>query len=133
MKRTTPSLLMAEIWLTRMCGGGGLHCGRLTLAGVAAAGLVIRVHADLVGPKDLGILPLGLCFDGRVGFLQPLLDLVGILLARMPPGLLGGVAPAAQVRADGPFRQFDAELLANQVPDGAAAPQGRRDAQLLGA
>jgi hypothetical protein len=49
----------------------------------------------------------------------------------MPPGLLGSVTPAAQVLPDGSFRQVDAELLADQVTNGAAGPQGMRNAQLL--
>jgi hypothetical protein len=58
----------------------------LPLAGVAATGVVIGVHADLVGPKDLGILPFRLFFDGWVGLLSPLKvrPVVPILWGVMP-------------------------------------------------
>src|SRR5438270_13714412 len=72
---------------------GHVHRGPLAFAGVAAAGVVIRFHTDLVGPQDFGILAGCLCLDGRVGLFQPLVDLVGVLLARMPLGLLGRVPP----------------------------------------
>src|SRR5262249_37737506 len=86
----------------------------------------------LVGPPDAGPLALGLRLDGRVRLQQPLLDLVGVLPPRVPAGLLGGVAPAAQVQADGALGQVDAAVPADQVAHGAARPQGVRDAHLLG-
>ena len=67
---------------------GHLHRRPLPFAGVAVAGVVVRRHADLVGPQNLGPLALRLGFDGGVGLQQPLLDLVGVLLPRMPAGFL---------------------------------------------
>ena len=45
---------------------------------------------------------------------------------------MGGVAPAPKVGADGAVGDLDAEALADQVADGAARPQGVRQAQVFG-
>ena len=58
--------------------------------------------------------------------------LLGILVAGVAAGTLGREAPAPQVQADRPHGQGDPALLADQVADGAAAPQRGGDAPLLG-
>src|SRR5947209_4703546 len=102
-----------------------------SLTGVTATGVVIRSHTDLVGPKDLRLFPGRLFLDSWVRLFQPLLDLVGLLLTRMPRWLLGSVTPASQVLPDRSFRHLDVELLADQVAHRATSPQCLSNAQLL--
>src|ERR1700730_16192160 len=66
-----------------------------------------------------------------VRLFQPLLDLVGFLLTRMPRWLLGSVTPASQVLPDRSFRHLDVELLADQVAHSATSPQRLSNAQLF--
>ena len=105
---------------------------RFPLRRIAPRRLLVRRHADLVAPVDFGPFPLGPRLDGRVGLLQPLPHFLGVLIAGVAARPLGREAPALQIAADGPHRQIEVELLADQVADGAAGPQRRRDAQLLG-
>src|SRR5262249_42461407 len=79
-----------------------------------------------------GALLLGAGLDGRVGLLQPHSHLLGVLVPGVPARPLGGEVPAPEVVAHRPVRQVDVALLADEVPDGAATPQRRRDAQFLG-
>ena len=108
-----------------------LHRGALAHTGIAVTGVVICLHADLVGPEDLGVLPRRLLFNGGIGLLQPLLDFIRVLMMRMPHRFLGGITPATQVLPDGALRQVDADFPVDQLANGATGPQGVRDLQLL--
>src|SRR5262249_6387456 len=68
-----------------------------------------------------------------VRLLQPLGDLVGVLVLGVAARRLGRVAPPLEVLADGPHRHLDPELLTDQVAHRLAAPHRGGDAQLLGA
>ncbi len=81
---------------------------------------------------DFRPFSVGPRLDGRIGFLQPLPDLFGVLITGVTARPLGREAPALQIPADGPLRQIEIEFLADQVADGTAGPQRRRDAQFFG-
>jgi len=102
------------------------------LRGIAPRRLLVRRHADLVTPVDFGAFLLGPGLDGGVRFPQPLPHLVGVLIPSMAARPLEGEAPPPQIPADGPLRQIEVEFLADQLADGTAGPQRRRDAQSLG-
>ena len=57
----------------------------------------------------------------------------GFLPAGVSSRLLDGVARGVQVLAHGADGQADAALLSDQIAHGAAAPEGRGDAQFVGA
>src|SRR5207237_9522013 len=105
---------------------------RLTPRRVTPRRLVVRRHADLVGPEDLGPFLFGTRLNGRVGLLQPLPHLVGVLVTAAAARPLGGEAPAAQVQAHGPYAHAHATPLADQLGDGAARPQRGGDAEVFG-
>lgn len=81
---------------------------------------------------DFGPFPLGAGGNRRVRFLQPQPHFLGVLIARVAAWPLGREAPARQIAADGALRQFQVVFLADQVADGTAGPQRRRDAEVLG-
>src|SRR5271166_1109020 len=128
MKWTDPSLLIVEIRFMRMWGSG-----TSTLAGVTPSRLLVGRRAGLVAPVDLRILTGGPRFDRRIGDLQPMADLLGVLILGMTARHLGSVAPPLEVLADGPHRHVDPVLLADQLGDGPAGPQRGGDPHLLGA
>src|SRR4051794_22307805 len=109
----------------------GQH-GSLARSRIASPGGAGAAHAHLVAPMDLAPFFLGPFGDLRIGLLQPLFDLLGVLLARLAKRLLGRVAPATQVLPHGADRQGLAGPLVDQVADGPARPQGTGDARLLG-
>ena len=123
---------MAEIWFGADVRPRHVHGRRLPLRRVAAGRVPIRRRADLVGPVDGGPFALGPTLDGRVDLLQPVPHLLGVLVAGVAARPLGREAPATQVEADRPHRQFHGALPADQVGDGAATPQRGGDAQFLG-
>ncbi len=92
-------------------------------ARIASRRLLVRGHADLVTPMDFRPFSVGPRLDGRIGFLQPLPDLFGVLITGVTARPLGREALPLQIPADGPLRQIEIEFLADQVADGAAVPQ----------
>src|SRR5262249_45292797 len=70
--------------------------------------------------------------DGRVGLAEPGPDFGGVLVPGLAAGPLGGVAPAAAVRADGPHRPGAGTCAADQSAHGTTRPERRGDTQLFG-
>ena len=114
-------------------GIGHLDPRRPPLAGVTPSRLLVGRRAGLVAPVDLRILTGGPPLDRRIGDLQPMADLLGVLILGMTARHLGSVAPPLEVLADGPHRHVDPVLLADQLGDGPAGPQRGGDPHLLGA
>src|SRR3954452_4603569 len=56
---------------------------RLPLSGVAPSRLLVGRRASLVAPVDLRTLTGSPLFDRRIGLLQPLADLLGVLILGM--------------------------------------------------
>src|SRR5208337_1929273 len=106
---------------------------RLPLSGVAPSRLLVGRRAGLVAPVDLRTLAGCPPLDRRIGLLQPLADLLGVLILGMTTRHLDRVAPPPEVLADGPHWHVDPKLFADQVGDGPAGPQRRGDPYLLGA
>lgn len=95
--------------------GWHLHHGRPSFASVSTTGMVIHVHTQLVGPKNLRVFLGRALFNGRISHFEPLFDFVRALFPRMPRRFLGSVAPAPQTLPDRSFCQFDIELIANRM------------------
>src|SRR3954470_14432751 len=95
-------------------------------------GAVIAAQAGLVGPQDLGALPVGALDDLRVALLKPRPDgLVGLLVGAAHR-LLRAQAPGAQVAPDRVRADLDAEALADQVAHQRPRPQKPGQLELIG-
>jgi hypothetical protein len=94
--------------------------------------LLVSRGAGLIAPVDLRAFGGGPPLDYRVGLLQPLADLLGILVLGMAARHLSRIAPPLEVLADGPHGHVDPALLADQIAHSLAGPQGGRDVQVLG-
>src|SRR4051812_1938182 len=97
-----------------------------------APGAVIAAQAGLVGPQDLGALPVGALDDLRVALLKPRPDgLVGLLVGAAHR-LLRAQAPGAQVAPDRVLADLDAQLAADQVAHQRPRPQKPGQLELIG-
>src|SRR5436190_612644 len=90
-------------------------------------------HRGLIAPENVCPFYPGFPGQFRVGLVEPLVHFFGVLVSGVASGLLGGVAPAFEILAYRPNRHRDAVLVADQVLNGPAGPQGTGNAQPLGA
>jgi hypothetical protein len=94
--------------------------------------MLVRRHADLVAPVDLGSLLASSFFDGRISLLQPATYFFGVLVAGVATRSLACETPTLQIQTHRANRQGDVQLLADQLAESAAVPQCGSDAQFFG-
>jgi len=99
------------------------HDRRLSAGRPGRPRMSVRTDARLVGKPDIRLLFQGLPPDRRELGLQPMLDLLGVLLIGAPERTLRRQAHLAHKTADRRAAQRDAELTPDDLPNHNTRPQ----------
>ena len=92
---------------------------------------MVGAQAHFITPKNLSLFPLGLLANGRVFLLQPIPNLLGILLYGPAHRFLRSKTPAFQISTGGPYRHPNAKLPLNQFGHGFSGPKVKRQLELF--